>query len=108
MVDALSSFKHIDTIIINWLPDWEVYGSEADLNRYIEAIKEKLKDLAPSKERRYIRICLWHKSNDRDFHLGYLASGRVSRRDKLETDINTDICQCTRLHALEKSWDGYR
>ena len=80
-VDALSSFKDIDTVILNWR------GSEADLNRCIEAIKQKLKDLTPSKERRYFRICQWHESNDRDFHLGYL--GRVSRRDK--TDINTYV-----------------
>ena len=55
MVDALSSFKDINTILI------KPFGSEVDLNRCIEATKRKLKDLVPS-ERRYIRV--WHKSNN--------------------------------------------
>ena len=56
MLNALSSFKNINTIII------KASGSEVDLNQCIEATKQKLNELAPSKERRYIRI--WHKSND--------------------------------------------
>jgi len=63
MVNALSSFKAINTIIIR------ASESEIDLNRCIEATKQKLKDLAPSKERRYIRV--WHKSNDCDFQFEY-------------------------------------
>ena len=49
MVDALSSLKDINTIIIGHI------GSGIDLNRCIEATKQKLKDLpvAPSKERRF-------------------------------------------------------
>ena len=52
MVDALSSFKDINTIIIRPL------GSRMDLSQCIEATKQRLKDLAPSKpeERRYIRV----------------------------------------------------
>jgi hypothetical protein len=53
MVNALSSFQDINTIII------KASQSEIDLNRCIEATKQVFKDLAPSKERRYIRV--WHK-----------------------------------------------
>jgi hypothetical protein len=56
MVNALVSFKDINTIIIK-------ASSEIDLNRCIEAIKQKLNELAPSKERRYIRV--WNQSNVR-------------------------------------------
>jgi hypothetical protein len=62
MVDALPSFTNINTIII------KASGSENVLSRCIEATTQKLKDLAPSKERRYIRV--WHNSNDRAFYLG--------------------------------------
>ena len=55
MLNALSSFKNINTIII------KRFGSKIDLNRCIEATKQRLKDLAPSKERRYIRV--WHENN---------------------------------------------
>jgi hypothetical protein len=72
MVNALSSFKDINTIIIKSL------GSEIDLNRCIEATKQKLKNLAPSKERRYIRV--WHESNDYDFQRGSYGNRK--------TDIN--------------------
>jgi hypothetical protein len=76
MVNALSSFKDINTIIIN------SSGSEIDLNRCIEATKQKLKNLAPSKERRYIRV--WHKSNDREFTSGICGN-------RIETDINAYV-----------------
>jgi hypothetical protein len=56
MVNALVSFKDINTIIIK-------ASSEIDLNRCIEATKQKLNELAPSKERRYIRV--WNQSNVR-------------------------------------------
>ena len=60
MVNALSAFKDINTIII------KASGSEINLNRCIEITKRSLNDLAPSKERRYIRV--WHRSNDREYH----------------------------------------
>ena len=60
MVNALSSFKDINTIII------KASESEIFLKRCIETTKQKLNDLAPSEERRYIRV--WHQSNDCDFH----------------------------------------
>jgi hypothetical protein len=75
MVDALSSFKDINTIIIT------SSRSEIDLNRCIKATKQKLKNLAPSKERRYIRV--WHESNDREF-----TSGIYGNSVNGKTDIN--------------------
>ena len=84
MLDALSSFKDINMIIINKAMLVH-YGPEIDFNLCIEATKQRLKDLAPSKERRYIRI--WHKSNCHDFQGRYL--GRVSRRDRI--DISTYV-----------------
>ena len=66
MLDALSSFKDINTIIIK---DSDERGSEITLNRCIETTKQKLNDLAPSKERRYIRV--WHTNNDSDFQWQY-------------------------------------
>ena len=74
MVNALSSFKDINTIVI------KPSESETDLNRCIEATKQRLNDLAPSKEKRYIRV--WHKSNDCVYGLGRI-------RD--ETDINAYV-----------------
>jgi hypothetical protein len=68
--------KYINTIIIN------SSGSEIDLSRCIEATKQKLKNLAPSKERRYIRV--WHKSNDLDFQYGYCGN-------RVKTDINAYV-----------------
>ena len=72
MVNALSSFKDINTIIIN--------SHGVNPNQCIEATKQKLKNLAPSKERRYVRV--WHQSNDRDFQY-YWENGK--------TDINAYV-----------------
>ena len=63
LLNALSSFKYINTIIINARP-----YSEIDLNRCIETTKQRLNDLAPSKEKRCIRV--WHESNDHYFRVG--------------------------------------
>jgi hypothetical protein len=78
MVDALSSFKDINTIIIT------SSGSEIDLNRCIKATKQKLKNLTPSKERRYIRV--WHESNDREFTCDIYGNGVTGK-----TDINAYV-----------------
>jgi hypothetical protein len=83
MVNALSSFKDINTIIIN------SSGSEIDLNLCIETTKQKLKDLAPSKERRYIRV--WHKSNDLDFQIGHYGQIHKSDIDEYVRDYYSEI-----------------
>jgi len=64
MLNALPSFKNIHTIIIK-TSKFDHDPPEIELQRCIEATKQRFKDLAPSKERRYIR--LWHKSNDGQF-----------------------------------------
>ena len=74
MVNALSSFKDINTIII------KASESEIDLNRCIETTKQSLNKLAPSKEKRCIRV--WHKSNDRDFH-----DNRMYENDRVPADL---------------------
>ena len=61
MLNALSSFKDINTIIINGGGP----SSEIDFNRCIETTKQRLIALAPSKERRYIRV--WHEGNNSEF-----------------------------------------
>ena len=77
MINALSSFKDINTIIIE--------ASRSDyLNPCIEATKRILKDLAPSSERRYIRV--WHNSNEYYFHSGPYNDG--IRRN---SDINAFV-----------------
>jgi hypothetical protein len=83
MVNALSSFEDINTIII------KSSGSEIDLNRCIETTKQRLKDLPPSKERRYIRV--WHKSNDRDFKIGHNGQIHKSDIDEYVRDFYTEI-----------------
>jgi hypothetical protein len=60
MINALSSFKDINTIIIK-----AGSCSEIVFNRCIETAKKRLNDLAPSKEKRYIRV--FHESNDSYF-----------------------------------------
>ena len=65
MLNALSYFKDINTIIINGGGP----SSEIGFNRCIETTKQRLNDLAPSKERRYIRV--WHESNDSYFQFDY-------------------------------------
>lgn len=60
MLNALSSFKEINTIIIK---AWQL--SEDYFNRCIETTKQRLIALAPSKERRYIRV--WHEGNNSEF-----------------------------------------
>jgi hypothetical protein len=79
MVNALSSFKDIDTIIIR-------AGSypEMDLNRCIETTKQRLNDLALSKKRRYVRV--WHESND-----SYFKSESYSDGIKRNSDINAFV-----------------
>ena len=59
MLNALSSFKEINTIIIK---AWQL---SEDYNRCIETTKQRLIALAPSKERRYIRV--WHEGNNSEF-----------------------------------------
>jgi hypothetical protein len=83
MVNALSSFKDINTIIIN------SSGSEIDLNLCVETTKQKLKDLAPSKERRYIRV--WHKSNDLDFQIEHYGQIHKSDIDEYVRDYYCEI-----------------
>ena len=82
--DALSSFKDINTIII------KVGGpsSEIDFNRCIETTKQRLlvNDLAPSKERRYIRV--WHESNDSYFQFDYESDGGIPFDDTIKRNID--------------------
>jgi len=68
MVDAISSFKDINTIII------KPCELGLELDQCIETFKQVLNDLAPSKERRHIRI--WHRGFDEGFHYGYHRSVR--------------------------------
>jgi hypothetical protein len=74
MLNALSSFKDINMIIIN-----AQSHSEIDLNRCIEKTKQRLNDLAPSKERRYIRV--WHESNDLYFQTTWTGDRIRRNRD---------------------------
>ena len=84
MVNALSSFKYINTIIIKARP-----CSETDFNQCIETTKRKLKDLAPSKERRYIRV--WHESNDDYFQPEHCEIGRNSDINAFVRDYYSEI-----------------
>ena len=77
MINALSSFKNINTIIIKAGP---CLGN--DFDRIIETTKQRLIALAPSKERRYIRV--WHESNDSEFKDGF-------RQRRCNNDINAFV-----------------
>ena len=78
MVKALPSFKDITTIII------KPSESESDLNRCIEATKRKLKDLAPSKEKRYLRV--WYEGNDDHFRIRYYP--RVTHKSDITAYVH--------------------
>ena len=83
MLNVLSSFKDINTSTI--IIQVKRFGSEIDLNRCIEATKQRLKDLTPSKERRYNRV--WHESNYLDFRIDKSDINAYVRNHYIYSDV---------------------
>lgn len=86
VVNVLSSFKDINT------------PSESEMTS-IYASKQKLKDLAPCKERRYIPV--WHKRNDCAYGLWWWSMSSDLKRKR------SFSIECIRDSQKEVSDHGY-